>query len=140
MAHDKQMEALAAYLDENHLKHTKQRELILQAFLDTSGHVTAEDLHGLIRQDNPSVGYTTVYRTMKLLVEAGLAQERNFDGLTRYEVESEHHDHMVCTRCGKIVEFECDEIEDRQREIARQHGFRLIRHKHELYGHCKDCQ
>ena len=69
------------------------------------------------------------------------AQERHFDdGITRYEIEHEHHDHLVCLRCGKIVEFECEPIETAQTEVAEEHGFHLLRHRHELYGHCPDCR
>ena len=78
---------------------------------------------------------------MKLLCEAGLASEHNFDdGVTRFEIEHEHHDHLVCTRCGKIVEFECAMIEQAQNDIVARYGFRLLRHRHELYGHCEKCQ
>ncbi len=141
MGHEVERKALAAYLEEHNLKHTRQRDAILEVFLEAKGHVTAEDLYAAIRVDNPRIGYTTVYRTLKLLVDAGLAQERNFDdGVTRYEVEHEHHDHLVCTRCGKIVEFECEMIEKAQLEIAASYGFKVLRHRHELYGHCPDCQ
>ena len=78
---------------------------------------------------------------MKLLVEASLATERHFDdGITRYEIEHEHHDHMVCVKCGKIQEFESEMIEETQSRIAREHGFEIHRHRHELYGHCAACQ
>jgi Fur family ferric uptake transcriptional regulator len=77
---------------------------------------------------------------MKLLCEAGLASEHHFDdGVTRFEIEQEHHDHLVCTRCGKIVEFECSMIEQAQNDIVKRYGFRLLRHRHELYGHCPEC-
>ncbi|MBW1882521.1 MAG: transcriptional repressor [Deltaproteobacteria bacterium] len=140
MAHEVELKALAAYLEKNHLKHTKQRELILNVFLDARRHLTSEDLYLSVRKQYPNIGYTTVYRTMKLLVEAGLATERHFDdGITRYETEHEHHDHLVCIRCGKIVEFECEIIENAQDEIAKRQGFQIVRHRHELYGHCADC-
>ncbi len=140
MAHEVEMKALAAYLEQNHLKHTKQRELILGVFLEARRHLTSEDLYLTVREQHPNIGYTTVYRTMKLLVEAGLATERHFDdGITRYEIEHEHHDHLVCIRCGKIVEFECEMIEDAQNDIAKRYGFKILRHRHELYGHCSDC-
>lgn len=140
MAHEVERKALAAYLEKNNLKHTKQRELILGVFLEAKRHVTSEDLYQAVRDQHSNIGYTTVYRTMKLLVEAGLATERNFDdGITRYEIEQEHHDHLVCLKCGKIVEFECEMIEDTQKEIAQRYGFRILRHRHELYGHCADC-
>jgi Fur family ferric uptake transcriptional regulator len=141
MPHDLEREALTRYLEDHHLKHTKQREAILEAFLEATGHVTSEDLYQRIRGKHPNIGFTTVYRTMKLLCEAGLANERHFDGgVTRYEIQHEHHDHLVCTKCGRIIEFECSMIESAQDEIARRYGFRLLRHRHELYGHCLECR
>jgi Fur family ferric uptake transcriptional regulator len=122
MSHEVEQRALARYLEEHSLKHTKQREAILEVFLEAK------------------IGYTTVYRTMKLLCEAGLAHEHNFDGTARFEIAQEHHDHLVCTRCGKIIEFECEMIESAQTQIAASYGFRVLRHRHELYGHCADCQ
>jgi Fur family ferric uptake transcriptional regulator len=140
MAHEVEMRALAEYLEQHNLKHTKQRELVLGAFLEAKRHVSSEDLYQVVREKHPNVGYTTVYRTMKLLVEAGLATERHFDdGVARYEIEEEHHDHLVCVKCGRIQEFECDEIEELQRQIASRHLFRILRHRHELYGHCAQC-
>ena len=141
MSHEVELKALATYLEKNHLKQTKQRELILQTFLEAQRHVTSEDLYQAVRAEHSNIGYTTVYRTMKLLVEAGLATERHFDdGITRYEIEHEHHDHLVCIKCGKITEFECEMIEKTQNEIAESHGFEILRHRHELYGHCATCQ
>ena len=141
MAHEVERRALADYLEQHNLKQTKQREAILEAFLDATGHITSEDIFQRVRATNPSIGYTTVYRTMKLLCDAGLASERHFDdGVTRYEIEHEHHDHLVCLKCGKIIEFECQMIEAAQDKIADQYGFRILRHRHELYGHCRDCQ
>jgi Fur family ferric uptake transcriptional regulator len=141
MANELEQKALASYLEDHNLKHTKQREAILDVFLETRGHITAEALFNRVREAHPGVGFTTVYRTMKLLCDAGLAIERHFDdGVARYEIEHEHHDHLVCTRCGKIVEFECSMIEQAQEEIGKRYGFRLLRHRHELYGHCPECQ
>jgi Fur family ferric uptake transcriptional regulator len=141
MAQELEREALARYLEEKNLKRTRQREAILEVFLSTTGHITSEDLYQSIRAQHPRIGYTTVYRTMKILCDAGLATERRFDdGVTRYEIRHEHHDHLVCLRCGKIVEFECSMIESAQDRIADEYGFRLLRHRHELYGHCSGCQ
>lgn len=141
MANEIEQKALASYLEDHNLKHTRQREAILDVFLEVKGHITAEDLFGRVREQHANIGFTTVYRTMKLLCDAGLAIERHFDdGVARYEIEHEHHDHLVCTRCGKIVEFECAMIERAQDEIGKRYGFRLLRHRHELYGHCPDCQ
>ena len=141
MAHEVERRSLARYLEDHALKHTKQREAILEVFLEASGHVTSEDIYARVRERHPTIGYTTVYRTLKLLCEAGLAQERHFDGgITRYEIEHEHHDHLVCTRCGRVIEFECAMIEATQNEIADRYRFRVLRHRHELYGHCEDCR
>jgi Fur family ferric uptake transcriptional regulator len=141
MPHDLEHTALAEYLEGHNLKHTRQREAILEVFLGVKGHITSEELYQQVREKHPQIGYTTVYRTMKLLCEAGLASERHFDdGLTRFEIEQEHHDHLVCTRCGCIVEFECSMIEQAQQDIVKRYGFRLLRHRHELYGHCPECQ
>ena len=140
-SHDLEKKALASYLEDHNLKHTKQREAILEVFLEVEGHITGEELHRRVRRKFPQIGYTTVYRTMKLLCEAGLASERHFDdGVTRFEIQHEHHDHLVCVRCGKIVEFECSMIESAQEKIVKTHGFRLLRHRHELYGHCPSCR
>ncbi|MEE2678820.1 MAG: transcriptional repressor [Myxococcota bacterium] len=141
MASEIEKRTLDRYLEEHNLKHTKQREAILEVFLSLKGHVTGEELYGKVREAHPQVGYTTVYRTLKLLCAAGLANESHFDGgITRYEIQHEHHDHLVCTRCGKIIEFDCEMIETAQERIAKEHGFRVLRHRHELYGHCADCR
>ncbi|MFL2936244.1 MAG: Fur family transcriptional regulator [Myxococcota bacterium] len=141
MVHEPERRVLSEYLEKNQLKRTRQREVILDAFLDQGGHTSSEELHRVIVDQSPGIGYTTVYRTMKLLVEAGLAEERHFnDGLARYEPRDDHHDHLVCTECGAIIEFESEEIESAQTEIAKFHGFTLEKHRHELYGRCPNCQ
>ncbi len=141
MPHEVEQRSLSQYLEDHNLKQTRQREAVLEVFLDATGHITGEEIYNRVRKQHENIGYTTVYRTMKLLCEAGLAVERHFDdGITRYEIEHEHHDHLVCLRCGKIIEFECSMIESAQQDIASRYGFRVLRHRHELYGHCKDCE
>lgn len=141
MSHEVEREVLARYLEEHSLKRTRQREAILDVFMGVTGHISSEDLYQRVRDEHPHIGYTTVYRTMKIFCEAGLAVERSFeDGVTRYELPHEHHDHLVCVRCGRIVEFECRAIESAQERIAQERGFRLLRHRHELYGHCPECR
>jgi Fur family ferric uptake transcriptional regulator len=134
---------LAEYMDRHGLRSTSQRRLVTEVFFRSSGHLSIEDLLGEVRREDEKVGYATVYRTLKLLKECGLAYERHFgDGVSRYEValEDEHHDHLICLDCGRIVEFEDDEIEDLQEKLAARHGFQLKRHKHELYGICQTCR
>jgi len=141
MSHEVEHRSLASYLEQHSLKHTKQRQAILDVFLDATGHITSEEIYSRVRKAHANIGYTTVYRTMKLLCDAGLASERHFeDGITRYEIAHEHHDHLVCMRCGKIIEFECAMIESTQDQIADRYDFRVLRHRHELYGHCNDCR
>ncbi len=141
MANELEHKALAQYLDSQNLKHTKQRDVILDAFLEAKGHITGEDLYHRVRAKHKSIGQTTVYRTMKLLCDAGLATEHHFDGaVTRYEIKHEHHDHLVCVRCGKIIEFQCQKIEEAQKAVAQDYNFLILRHRHELYGHCENCR
>ena len=134
---------LDRYMGEHGLKSTRQRSLIVDVFFAMQGHFSVEEVWGRVRQDDPRVSVATVYRTMKLLSESGLAHARNFgDGQTRYEaaIGREHHDHLICTSCQTIIEFENDQIERLQEAVARRHGFKVISHKMELYGLCKNCQ
>lgn len=141
------LEHFRALLHEHMLKRglrsTDQRRLIVETFFQSPNHISIEELLAQVRRQDVRVGYATVYRTLKLLTECGVAFERKFgDGLTRYELadESSHHDHLICVDCGKIVEFEEPEIEALQEEVAQRHGFLLKSHKHEMYGSCRECQ
>jgi Fur family ferric uptake transcriptional regulator len=131
---------LQSYVARKALKWTRQREVILDMFLGSREHLTCEAIHSRVVKADPSIGLATVYRTLRLFVEAGIASERRFqDGVTRYEPQQPHHDHLICVRCGRIAEFESDAIEDLQDRIAKAHGFQLLSHRHELYGACRDC-
>jgi Fur family ferric uptake transcriptional regulator len=126
------------YLAGKHLNTTAQREVIVDLFFKARDHISIEELLSRVRRRQPKVGYATVYRTLKLLVESGLAIERQFgDGQARFEVIGDHNDQLICAKCGLILEFEDDEIERLQERIAqRLGGFQVIRHRHELYGLC----
>ena len=126
------------YIQDRRLNTTAQREAIVEQFLRTRDHVSIDELLNKVRKRHPRVGYATVYRTLKLLVDSGLAVERQFgDGQARYEVVGDHHDHLICVKCGLILEFEDDEIERLQERIAAKlGGFTVLRHRHELYGLC----
>lgn len=131
------------FMSERGLKATRQRHLILETFFQLDGHFSVEQLWAQVRKHDPKVSVATVYRTMKLLAESGLAHAQNFgDGQTRYEptVGRDHHDHLICTRCSTIIEFENDRIEHLQEVVAKKHGFRVTSHKMELYGLCRACQ
>src|SRR3954462_12978630 len=101
----KEKEVLLEHLQRTGLRRTGQRDLILEIFLRTEEHLTSEDLYRLVQRKDPTVGHTTVYRTLKLLTDAGLAREVRFgDNKTYYEHHYKHdyHDHMICTACGKV--------------------------------------
>ena len=123
------------------LKSTRQRDDIASWFFGVKGHLSADQIYREIQRTSPGIGFSTVYRTMKLLCESGLVNERHFhDGEALYENMSTHHDHCICTSCGKIIEFENERIEELQEAVARRFGFILKSHKMELYGLCADCR
>jgi Fur family ferric uptake transcriptional regulator len=131
------------YLAKRGLNSTATRDLVVDTFLSTIGHVDLPDLLAQVRRRDPGIGLATVYRTIKLMQEAGLADARQFSERgTVYEIAvgREHHDHLICEACGTIVEFSDDQIEALQREIARDLGFELVHHRHELFGLCATCR
>ncbi|MCE2390010.1 MAG: transcriptional repressor [Proteobacteria bacterium] len=133
---------LSDYLSRHGLKQTRQRDAILESFLDTDGHITSEELYERVRREHPEMGSATVYRTLKLFCEAGIANAHHFrDGVTLYEREGHHHEHLICTDCGAIVEFESELVEQEQDRVAKSRGFDLVGHRHILYGVCvrSDC-
>jgi Fur family ferric uptake transcriptional regulator len=135
-------ERLQEHMAKKGLRSTDQRRLIVETFFAAPNHVSIEELLAQVREQDPKVGYATVYRTLKLLAECGVAFERKFgDGLTRYELADDeaHHDHLICVQCSSITEFEEPRIETLQEEIAARYGFELRSHKHEMYGVCPDC-
>lgn len=132
-------EALAG----RNLKHSHQRKKILDIFLSTDKHLTAEGLYGIVKKKYPSLGFATVYRTLKLLCECGLCRELKLeDGATRYEhlYGHKHHDHLICTKCGRFVEVVDVDIERLQEKLFKAHGFYPQRHRMELYGVCRNCK
>lgn len=125
------------------LRRTAQRDLILEIFLKTEEHLSSDALYKLVKKKDPQVGFTTVYRTLKLLTEAGLAREVAFgDGKTYYEhhYAHEHHDHIICTECGKVAEFFSAEIEALQDLIADSLGFMPTHHSLRMWGLCSKCR
>jgi Fur family ferric uptake transcriptional regulator len=131
------------HIQRSGLRKTSQRDLIMETFLSTEEHLTIEDLHRLVQRRDPSVGHTTVYRTLKLLTEAGLAREVRFgDNKTYFEHhhDHDHHDHMICTACGRVLEFFSEAIENLQDEMAEQVGFLPTLHSLRMWGLCSECQ
>jgi Fur family ferric uptake transcriptional regulator len=143
MAHKEEFEVLENFIRSKNLRRSEQRQQILDVFLKTEKHLTAEDLYNIVKKKNPSIGYATIYRSLKLFSEAGLCRELQVvDGTTRYEhlYNHKHHDHLICTKCGKFVEIESPEIEALQEKLAKKNGFELIKHRLELYGLCNACK
>ena len=138
-----EQEVFLKHIQKQGLKRRAQHDLILDVFLETEGQLSGEDLYQLVREKDPTVGQTTVYRTLRLLTEAGLAREVRFgDGRAHYEhnYKHEHHDHMICAECGKIIEFYSPELEAIQEAMAAKHKFKLTEHLLRMIGICSDCQ
>jgi len=131
------------FISREGLRSTRQRDIILEFFLSSSRHMSIEEFYRKIRAKHPAIGYATVCRTLKLFARSGIAHDIHFgDGQTRYEqiAEGEHHDHLVCTKCGKIAEFENETIENIQKTVADNYGFLIHSHKLDIYGLCARCK
>ena len=138
-----EQEIFLEHIQKKGLKRTAQRDLILDIFLRVEEHLSSEDLYRLVQKEDPTIGQTTVYRTLKLLSEAGLAREVRFgDGRTHYEhnYKQQHHDHMICSECGKIIEFYSAELEALQDAMAAKHRFEVTQHLLRIIGICSECR
>jgi Fur family transcriptional regulator, ferric uptake regulator len=136
-------ELLERFLRENRLKHTAQRLKIVKRAFSMPKHFSAEDLYGVLKRERTYVSKATVYRTLKLLVSANFLDELEIGSREAKFYEPvhgrEHHDHMICLRCGDIVEFSDDAIEEHQEMAARRHGFRVLSHTLKMFGLCRTC-
>jgi Fur family transcriptional regulator, ferric uptake regulator len=138
-----QMEVFSGYLKKNGLKMTRQRELIVDSFLRTNGHLSTDELHQLVKQADKTVGFTTVFRTLKALTDCGLARETDLqDGRTRFEhiYNRPHHHHIVCVACNRTIEFLSPELERLQEQTVAKYQFQSVRHQLQIFGVCFDCQ
>ncbi len=124
------------------IRRTRKREIILDVFYRAGGHLTIEDLLERVKKLDPKIGYVTLYRMLKILKESGLAHQWQFgDGHSRFEkATSHHHDHLICMKCGKIIEFHEEQIENLQDKVAQKYRFKMTRHVHEIFGFCSKCQ
>lgn len=133
-------DALDKYLLENKLKQTKQRRIILEVFLSQEdAHLDAEMVYAELSDKHSNIGLATVYRSLNLLRDAGILEQHTFsDGRAVFEIShpEDHHDHLVCVQCGHIEEFENEEIEKIQEQVAEKLGFKLTSHRLELFGNC----
>lgn len=127
-------------------KLTPQRQIILQVFIDNRDkHLSAEDVHNIVRQQANDIGLATVYRTLELLSELDILQKMDFgDGRSRYEINEttspHHHHHLICLSCGKVIEFADDLMEDLENIIAKNSNFTIIDHQVKFYGYCQECR
>ena len=138
------LEKFQTILKENTLKFTKQRELVLKFLYENDGHFTPEDIYNLLKQENPdiNIGIATVYRTLTLLESSHIASSISF-GIQgkKYELGlKKHHDHLICTKCGDIIEFYDETIEERQEDIAKKFNFQMTDHTMKIIGLCEKCQ
>lgn len=131
------------YLKKKGLRYTGQRRHILSLFLRTERHVTTEEFYRIVRENYKDIGFSTVFRTMRHICESGIGREIDLgDGIKRFEhkLGHEHHDHLICIKCGRFIEVLDPEIEKLQEKIAAKHNFQMIRHKMELFGYCNKCK
>ena len=131
------------YLKKTGMLYSKQREQILDIFLKTEHHPTINDLYDLVRKKHPQIGLATVYRTMRVICDAGLARETDFgEGIRRFEhkYKHQHHHHLICLECDKIIEITSSEIEEMQRQLAKKHGFTIARNTMKIFGICRTCK
>ena len=144
MSYDELLKEFKKILKANSLKFTKQREAILSTLYNNPQHFTSENLYLLVKEKYPdlNIGIATVYRTLSLLEENGLVSSISLGTQgKKFEMANKpHHDHLICTMCGKIVEFENEQIEKLQQQIAEENGFVLTDHLMQLYGICSECQ
>ncbi|NQT46973.1 MAG: transcriptional repressor [Candidatus Omnitrophica bacterium] len=140
---DKELDIFIDFLRERNLKLTSQREDILKVFLKIDKHLSVEELYDIVKKKNPRIGQATVFRTLKLLREAGFAGEVNLgDRCIRYEYKygHKHHDHLICIECGRCIEVVDPKIEELQQILCKREGFSPQKHKMEIFGLCKACR
>jgi Fur family ferric uptake transcriptional regulator len=127
-------------------KLTPQRQIILQVFIDNQDkHLSAEDVHNIVRQQSNDIGLATVYRTLELFSDLDILQKMDFgDGRSRYEINESagphHHHHLICLACGKVIEFADDLMEDLENIIAQNSNFTIVDHQVKFYGYCQECR
>jgi len=137
------LEEFRRYLREHGLPVTAQREQVAEAVLDSRGHLSVEEIEQQLRERGLHIGKATVYRTLDILSKSGMITERDFgEGFRRYErvPGHPHHEHLICTRCGKVIEFTNDRLERLKALVAEEYGFQHHHHRLDIYGVCRECQ
>jgi len=139
----KELNIFIDFLRKKDLKLTDQRKKILDIFLKIDRHLSVEDLYDIVKKKDPDIGQATVFRTLKLLREADIAKEVDLgDKKVRYEHKygHQHHDHLVCVKCGRFIEAVDLKIEKLQEKLCKKFGFLPQRHKMEIFGVCRQCR
>lgn len=138
-----QLEIFSRYVRENDLRMTRQRKFVVETFLRSEGHLSADELYALVRRKGTGIGYATVTRTLKSLTLCGLARETDLaDGRTRFEhlYKHPHHHHIVCTECKSAIEFLSPELERIQERIISEYDFEPVRSTFQIFGVCRACR
>jgi Fur family ferric uptake transcriptional regulator len=137
------LDAFRRYLREHNLPVTAQRERVAEVLFEATGHLSADDIERALRQRGVHVGKATVYRTLDLLAQSGMVAARDFgERFRRYEPVPgrQHHEHLICLRCGKVIEFTNERLERMKALVAEEYGFRHHHHRLEIFGTCPECQ
>jgi Fur family ferric uptake transcriptional regulator len=139
----KQETVFREYLRKNGLRYTPERKIVLKAILSIGGHFDVDALYDWLKQNDKTLSKATVYRTMPLFLEIGFVKESlRSQGRAQYELTfgHEHHDHLICLGCGKIIEFKDDRIEELQELVCKKYEFHTIDHRLAIRGYCKECR
>lgn len=140
------MNTLKKKIREHKYKFTTQRQVILQAFLESKeNHMCAEDVYEFVRDNNPEIGLATVYRSLELFTSLELLKKLDFgDGRSRYELNDHNlahsHYHLICLKCGKVIEFSYDFMNKMKEKIKKENGFAIVDYQLKFYGYCADCE
>ncbi|MDM8516935.1 transcriptional repressor [Desulfobacterales bacterium HSG16] len=140
--HKQEREQFQKLFKEERIDRFEERLMILEVFLSTERHLTIEELDELLKKQRVEFDIEFVHETLDLMSRFGFARIRQFNnGEIRYEHRhlGQHHDHMICTRCGQIIEFNSEQIEALQIQVANDYGFHILQHKMEIYGICDLC-
>jgi Fur family ferric uptake transcriptional regulator len=141
-SHAELLERFRRWLRDQRLPVTRPRDVIAELVIGSDGHESAGTIAAQLKARGERVGTATIYRTLDLLVQSGLVRANEFgEGFRRFEraAGKEHHEHLVCTRCGRVVEFTNERLERMLPVIADEHGFRHERHRVEIFGTCRQC-
>lgn len=142
---DTKIETIKKQLKEKNYKLTRQRQDVLEVFaFNTQHHLSAEDVYNILAERSIDIGLTTVYRTLDILEKLDVLQKINFgDGHSRYELrrisDLHRHHHLICVRCGLVMEFADELLEALERSIDKAHGFEILDHQVKFFGYCKEC-